>query len=352
MVRRHPNCDVLTGHLAIAAQQSAGLWRVRVRDVETGDERTLLARHVVLATGAHQPPERLALEQIAGVSLTERCAGRLLQSGDVLVAGGFERVSSLLAGKENPRVAIVGGSTSAAAVARALLHGLPSIAFRTASVTLLHRRELRVYYPDVQTALAEGYTDWTEDDICPISGKLYRFAGFRLESRELVMQALGVGGRPPEPRLRMHRLQQDDAEALRIIDEADIVVAALGYRPHGLPLRDIDGHPIDLLAHSGPQTPLVDAECRVVDKHGTPVPGVFGIGLAAGFVPRGALGGEPSFRGQANGLWLWQHDVGSLIVDGVLRSTPGSSLRTSMDGGIQSQPVIDQLNPIAVPERA
>jgi hypothetical protein len=30
------------------------------------------------------------------------------------------------------------------------------------------------------------------------------------------------------------------------------------------------------------------------------------------------LGGEPSFRGQANGLWLWQSDVGGLIVDAIL----------------------------------
>ena len=40
-----------------------------------------------------------------------------------------------------------------------------------------------------------------------------------------------------------------------------------------------------------------------------------GIGLAAGFVPWGKLGGEASFVGQANGLWLWQNDVGMMIVD-------------------------------------
>ncbi len=352
MMRRRPSCAVLTNHVAVAAQQSAGVWRVQVRDIGSDEERTLLARHVVLATGAHQPPERLALEKVAGVSLVQRCAGRLLQSGEVLIAGGFERVATLLASRDNPRVAVVGGSTSAAAVARALLHGTPRIPFKAASVTLLHRRELRIYYPDVQTALAEGYTDWTEHDICPISGRLYRFAGFRLESRELVMQALGVGGRSPEPRLQLHRLRPVDPEALRIIDEADLVVAAIGYRPHGLPLRDVDGLPIDLLANTGPQTPLVDGECRIVDKHGVPIPGLFGIGLAAGFVPRGALGGEPSFRGQANGLWLWQHDVGSLIVDGILRSDSGSSIKSSLRAGIQPQLIAHEVNPVVVSERA
>jgi hypothetical protein len=48
------------------------------------------------------------------------------------------------------------------------------------------------------------------------------------------------------------------------------------------------------------------------------VPGAYGIGLSAGFVPWGPLGGEASFTGQANGLWLWQNDVGQMIVDQLL----------------------------------
>ena len=55
-----------------------------------------------------------------------------------------------------------------------------------------------------------------------------------------------------------------------------------------------------------------------LDAGGNPLPDLFAIGLAAGFVPHGKLGGEPSFRGQANGLWLWQSDVGGLIVDAIL----------------------------------
>ena len=63
---------------------------------------------------------------------------------------------------------------------------------------------------------------------------------------------------------------------------------------------------------------MVDRHCRVRAGDGAPVPNVYGIGLAAGFVPWGKLGGEASFRGQANGLWLWQNDIGQLIVDQLL----------------------------------
>lgn len=63
---------------------------------------------------------------------------------------------------------------------------------------------------------------------------------------------------------------------------------------------------------------MVDRHCRVLDAGGAAVPGLYGIGLAAGFVPWGRLGGEASFVGQANGLWLWQNDVGMMIVDQLL----------------------------------
>ena len=182
---------------------------------------------------------------------------------------------------------------------------------------------MRIYYPDAATARAEGCHDFTNDDICPLTGRVFRLAGLRLDSGELVMRALGFGGRPAEPRLRLHHLQQPhDAVALRALDEADIVVAAFGYRPNALPVLDSTGADIQLLAQTGLRKSLVDAACRVLDAAGAPLPGLFGIGLAAGFVPQGRLGGEASFRGQANGLWTWQNDVGALIVDAVCPAPP------------------------------
>jgi hypothetical protein len=55
-----------------------------------------------------------------------------------------------------------------------------------------------------------------------------------------------------------------------------------------------------------------------MDAEGNPVPGVYGIGLASGHVPDGRLGGESSFSGKANGLWLWQNDIGQMIVEQLL----------------------------------
>ena len=327
MILATSNCDVFLGTLAVSAHREAVGWRISLRDPVRGIDREIVARELVIATGAHQPPQQVETETFDGFCLRAPIVeGRVLQSGDILRTGGFERVRRILADKPSPRVAIVGGSTSAAAVAHSLLHSLTGIEFAEDGVALLHRRPLRIYYPDAAAAAAEGYLEWGEDDICPVSGKVFRFAGFRLDSRELIMQARGLGGRPPEARLLLHRIGKDPAAAQTLIDRADLVILALGYRPHGLPLYGNDGMRLKLLAETAPHTPMVDGQCRVLDADGEPIPNVFGIGLAVGFVPSGPQGGEPSFRGQANGLWLWQHDVGALIVDAILlRAQPTTS---------------------------
>jgi dTDP-4-amino-4,6-dideoxygalactose transaminase len=307
---------VLTGHEAMGTRRTAeGLWATTLRRAD-GETFERLSRNVVIATGGHQPFDRLAAQQVAGATLGELAGDRLHASDEVLALGGVERVAAALADKRAPRVVVIGGSTSALATIALLLRSHPGIAFGAGGVTLLHRRPLRPFYPSVESAHAEGFTDFGPDDICPVSGFVYRLAGFRLEARELMLRMLGVDGRAPDPRVTLRQIGEDDAGARDLIAGADVVIGALGYRPHALPVSDGNGCPIALAAEAG--AAMVDRHCRVMDAQGSPLPGLFGIGLAAGFVPWGVMGGEPSFRGQANGLWQWQNDVGMMIVGQLL----------------------------------
>ncbi len=322
MVREYPRSRVLTCCTAQRATRTAqDTWRLDVVD-EDGTPMEFETPRLVLATGASQPGSRLLEECVAGKGVQQRWGGRLVQSGDVLAEGGPEKIAALLRGKADPKVAILGGSTSAVAVAHALLHRTQGVSFGPGSITLFHRKPLRVYYPSAEAALADGYTDFRPDDLCPVSKRVFRFAGLRLDSRELLMQVSGVGGRAPEPRVALHRLLMDDDEAIRRIDAADLVVAAFGYRPNALQLVNTAGRAIPLQSQTGPAASLVDEDCRVLDRGGAPLPGVFGIGLAAGYRPSGKFGGEPSFSGQANGLWLWQNGIGSIIARALLQRAP------------------------------
>ena len=299
IVARHGGA-VLTGHEALGTRRTAeGLWATTLRAPD-GQSFERLSRNVVIATGGHQPFDPLAEQRVAGATLADLAGDRLRASDDVLALGGVEQVAATLATKRAPRVVVIGGSTSALATVALLLRSRPGIAFGAGGVTLLHRRPLRPFYPSVESAHAKGFTDFGPDDVCPVSGFVYRLAGFRLEARELVLRMLGVDGRVPDPRVALHRIGDDEATARDMIVGADVVIGALGYRPRALPVTDCDDVPVTLAAEQGGT--LVDRHCRVIDAQGTPLSGLFGIGLAAGFVPWGAMGGEPSFRGQANGL--------------------------------------------------
>ncbi|WP_343525985.1 DegT/DnrJ/EryC1/StrS family aminotransferase [Sphingomonas sp.] len=306
---------VLTETEAVSAQRTDdGHWRTTL--ITPDGPRNLTSRSIVVATGGYQTDAQIAATMVAGRPLSEMAGDRLMRSDALLRLGGVEQAIERLSDRPAPRIVIIGASTSALAAAVLLLKS-PDLALGAGGITLLVRHPPKPFYPTRAAAHADGFTDFTENDICPVSGFVLRLAGLRLESRELVLRMLSLGGRVPDPRVALHRIAgHDDRRTRDLIAGADLVVGALGYRPRALPLLDAAGRSI-ALAH-GVGRPMVDRHCRILDADGRPVPGAYGIGLAAGFVPWGPLGGEKSFRGQANGLWLWQNNVGQMIVDQVL----------------------------------
>ncbi|UZK67453.1 DegT/DnrJ/EryC1/StrS family aminotransferase [Sphingomonas sp. M1-B02] len=311
---------VATRSEVVEARRTAdGLWAARVRNLLTGEERVMRTAALVIATGGYQAREHIAAEQIAGLTLGELAGDRLMLGDEFLKIGGLDVLRARIADKRAPRIAIVGGSTSAMAAAALMLKAAPALPLGAGGLALYHRRPLRPFYHSVEAARDDGFSDFGPEDICPVTGFVYRLAGFRLEARELVLRMLGVGRRAPDPRMMLRQISElDDATVREELAAADVVIGALGYRPRAMRLFDVDGVPIALAADEPGRPRLVDQQCRVIDADGVPVPGVYGIGLASGHVPDGKLGGESSFSGKANGLWLWQNDIGQMIVDQLL----------------------------------
>lgn len=320
-------------------RQADGTFRV---ELQQGDVRSAVtATHVVSAMGARQHRERTLTSPIVpGVDLSRAAwRAKALLTDDVLSSAGLQALRDQLLGATHRKVVIIGASHSTTSSAWVLLNRT-GVAFGPGDITILHRGPFRIFYPSREAALADGYTDFDDDDLCPLTGRVYRLAGLRLDSRDLAKQWLGVGGAAPEPRVRLFPLDRrgrDNAFDLpALLDEAAVVIPAFGYRPTTVPLHDADGERIALMADAGPAPdaplppaiaellsyasapPLVDTACRVLDARGAVVPNLCGIGLASGFRLTGALGGEPSFRGQTNGLWLYQNGVGALILDRIL----------------------------------
>lgn len=144
-----------------------------------------------------------------------------------------------------------------------------------------------------------------------------------MASRELLAAVLGIGGRARERRVDIVPLASLPTGTLGpALQQAHLVIGALGYQPNTIAFRQANGEPLSLASGATFHTPRVDGACRLLDSQGAFIAHAYGIGLASGFVPRGPqLGGEPSFRGQTNGLWMYQHDVGRLLLSALEADT-------------------------------
>ena len=298
-----------------------GRWRTRFRQRGSGDEFEIESMAVVLALGAAQPLERLRTELVAGEPLLPRFLDNLLQSGELLAHDGLNLVAQRLRGLSRPRVVIVGGSTSAGATAARLLHPACSVRFGPGDLVLVHRKPLRIFYDSVSEALADGYKEFRNEDVCALTGRVYCFSGFRLDSRDLIMAVRGIGNRPIEHRLKTLQITpEQEAEAQRCLGEADLIVAALGYRPGSLPIYAEHGQELALANPSAPLWSTVDAYCRLQTDRGSSLPNLYSIGLAVGPAPTPDLGGEQNFYGQVNSLWMWQHMLGLRIAESLIET--------------------------------
>lgn len=307
---------ILTGMDVLDATRVERGWSVRARRIADGSEVRITAPHLVVATGAAQSASSLHSLAVAGGTLWPRYRDRLMLSHTLLGRQGLAVAQQRLGSLACPRAAIVGGSHSAMSAAAALLRlDLP---WKPESIAILHRSPLRPMYPSPDLARADGFDDFGAADICPKTGRVFPLAGFRSDSRELLLHVLGLGGRAREERIRLVDLRRPDhQEAADSLGGAGLIVAATGYRPRGLTLFDGDGRRIRLLSETSASAAMVDERSRLLCASGQAIPGVFGIGLSAGF-PLAGTHGEPSFRGQANGLALWQSEIGAAIVRQIL----------------------------------
>jgi len=270
---------------------------------------TLFAYAAVIAVGGHQLWPQQALRP--GLTLAGYCMRHVMPSDRALSSKGLREANHILAAAGRRQILILGGSHSAYAVADALL-GLPAADRLTeGQIVILQRREPRVFYPDRNAALDDLY-DVAPGDICPRTQRVNRMGGLRGYGREMWRQ---IACRPrtlPEPRVVAMPIQQFSAAELHSrIERAALVVPCFGYRSAMLPVFDAKGERLALSAEAGGVA--VGEDSRLLLEDGTTLPNLFGIGLGTGYRLPASMGGEPNFDGQANSLWLYQNDIGSVI---------------------------------------
>lgn len=278
-----------------------------------GHRRVLQAASAVLALGGRQQQEWQGVMLRPDLPLLH-WREKIMPSDRLLARGGTALAAAQLTRRAGAsRVVILGGSHSAFSSAWILLEHLPGISFAPGGVQILHRSAPRVFYASREAARDDGYA-FAENDVCPATGRVHRLGGLRGDGRTLWRRLQGLPGTTGDSRAQVHPLGGlSTPDLVALLDAADLIVPAFGYRLATVPVFAADGRKVPL-AGKGPS---VDADARLRTADGGVLPNVFGIGLGSGFRPWGPMAGEPGFGGQQNSLWLYQHGLGALIHDGV-----------------------------------
>ncbi|HYG97016.1 MAG TPA: hypothetical protein VD741_07890 [Solirubrobacterales bacterium] len=269
------------------------------------------ARRALLTLGGRPPARMLQTEISPGLSL-RGYAGKVVHSS-AIVEGRHEGAAACLRSDRDLRVAVIGGAHSAWSAAWSLTRratGRPT-------VQVLHRRPTRLFYMSVEEAREDGYDFDPGADVCPLSGRVHRFSGLRGDARDLAREVLGhaAPGRQADTVSCLSLLAGEEVGAA--LERADLVVSATGYDARLPELLTAGGEPLHLLRREVGLA--VSAEAEVLDADGRPIPELLAYGLGAGLAPSVTVGGEPSASTRADGVWLYHHDVGGVVLDRILQ---------------------------------
>ena len=311
----HPNSRAFTGTTALAIQRKADHSVAVLTTTPDGRRAVVRAASAVVALGGRPNTSWADVELAPSLDLGQ-WRGKIVSSHRLLTNGGAEEVARRLARTgRKPQVVILGGAHSAFSAAWILLERIPALHFGAQGVQILHRTQPRPTYTSRDAARADGY-DFSESDVCQATGRVHRLGGLQGDGREVWR---GIHGKPGIERdkravtIPVGSLAR--ADLIGLLDNADLIIPALGYRLATPPIFDADRRPVPLSSEG----PAVGPDARLVAADGTAIPDVFGVGLGSGFTPWGPMAGEASFSGQQNSLWLYQNGLGEMIYTGARR---------------------------------
>lgn len=254
-MQNYPRCGVRLGkRVRNISQQPDGTF---ISFAEDG-EPIARTKCVLLATGG------------AEKTLPESSTNPVLLSNSIL-RGNFGDLDKWI--DEGRRVLIRGGSHSGYSVAYVLLqHFGGRLAARQIAIAA---RNTKLYYRSMLDACADNYR-FQGSDLYPETFEVNKFNGLRGAAKELHQSIV----RGKEVRVYLQ------ADASAPLSSNDVVVHALGYRTREIPFVDADGSAIPLQRQA--DMLCVSSHGEVLRENGTPLKGVFGLGL--GYAPLDARG--------------------------------------------------------------
>jgi hypothetical protein len=253
-----------------------------------------------------------------GVGVRTYASDHLLSLTTAQLVGTFARYFAQGTARRPNRITIIGGSHSAFTTVDRLAAELGGVGLD--EIAVIHRSPIRLFFETVDEARANGYAVDEASDVCPITKRVNRSSGLRYRAFEVARSIMSTGRVPgAKPQVELIEPGSSDAarsRAAECLSHSTAVVHGAGYGPNTSVLRDHRGAPVRL--QLGPGGLVSDTFGRPLDVNGDPVLGLFTFGLGSGFPSGGQFGSEAAFRGRIYGVWIFHHDIGGKVLQGVL----------------------------------
>ncbi|EJL03915.1 hypothetical protein PflQ2_1422 [Pseudomonas fluorescens Q2-87] len=266
--------------------QLTGDGRYAVRYTVDGQTRQALCKKVMVNLGGQV--NDMALPQLNAIN------------SDAMLKGQYDK--QIKAGRYQS-IAIVGSSHSAVSC---LIRLIEQLDFQ-GPIQLLVKRDFKLFFDSPQAALAQGYP-FVDADVCQASQRVNRYSGLRYDSLTFARKIQ----RGEIPNLTVVNINADGPETLRMrLDLVDLAIKCTGFSATPVRLLDIDGSPISLRQDS--HGLIVDHRLNPTTVSNQTLANFHAFGLGAGIKTGGDSGGEESFSGRIDGVWIYQHVVPRLI---------------------------------------
>lgn len=221
-------------------------------------------------------------------------------NSDALLKGTYDQA---LKSGAYQNLTIVGSSHSAISCLIRLVEQLDF----PGTITLLTKRDFKLFFDSPASAREQDYP-FVDADICQASQRVNRYSGLRYDSFEFARK-IKQGLIRNLDIVDIARASTD--QVLGLIAQSDLLIHSTGYKAGLVPLLDVDGTPLELQQDDFGL--LTNAQLNPITREGRVLENFHSFGLGAGIKTGGDSGGEESFRGRIDGVWVYQHVVPGLI---------------------------------------
>jgi hypothetical protein len=315
IVRAHGGVCLL-GSKALKIVHLGSGFELQLHDALTNTNNSFRTNKLVLALGGQQQSLASYLNSITNISRLHPFLEDKLLLTERLLSSNFRAENLKGIVRNNGPIVIIGGSHSAFSSAWVLLNLISSPDENNCNreIRILHRQPIKVQYQSVHEARENGYSFCPREDVCFETGKVNRYGGLYEDAKKLYLDILS-GAEKRVALFSMSEISQEQYEEWLI--ESSIVIPAFGYISHTLPICNAQGELIDLkLNHLGGV--VMDEKSHPQSVAGEKVENLYHMGLMSDKCFQSDLGGEASYKGKIDGVWLYQNVIGKKVLDSIL----------------------------------